>query len=163
MDAPGGHAARFEVVEFCDQHLRIDDAAGADHAVGAGIEDPRRQVVKLVGLLADDHRVPRVRPAVVAAHEIRVAREQVDDLALPFVAPLRADDHGRGHAASLTQEPSSGCSYAQAMRRWAVLPGAALAAAIAAGATASAPRHRPAIRPVRVSAPVWTFVQPSGK
>ena len=45
----------------------------------------------------DDHGVAGVRPALVAADEVRVLREQVDDLALAFVAPLRADDDGRGH------------------------------------------------------------------
>ena len=44
---------------------------------------------------------PAFGPAVVAADEIRVAGEQVDDLALALVAPLRADDHGRGHAGSM--------------------------------------------------------------
>ena len=47
--------------------------------------------------LADDDRVPCVRAALVAAHEIRVLREQVDDLALAFVSPLRADDDCRWH------------------------------------------------------------------
>ena len=40
----------------------------------------------------------RVRATLVAADEIGVLREQVDDLSLPLVAPLRADDDGRGHA-----------------------------------------------------------------
>ena len=53
---------------------------------------------ELAGLAAGDDRVPGVRPAVVAADEIRVLGEQVDDLALALVAPLGPDDHGRGHA-----------------------------------------------------------------
>src|SRR3972149_4342537 len=42
-------------------------------------------------------RVARVRPALVAADEIGPQCEQVDDLALALVAPLRPDDDGRGH------------------------------------------------------------------
>ncbi len=48
--------------------------------------------------LADDDRVPGVRPALVAADDISTLREQVDDLALALVTPLRADDDGRWHA-----------------------------------------------------------------
>ena len=40
---------------------------------------------------------PAFGPALVAADDVRLAREQVDDLALALVAPLRADDHGGGH------------------------------------------------------------------
>ena len=58
---------------------------------------PRRNLPDLVGLVADDDRVAGVRTALVAADEIGVLREEVDDLSLPFVAPLRADDDGRGH------------------------------------------------------------------
>ena len=52
---------------------------------------------ELVGLAVGDDRVPRIRAAVVAADEIRVLGEQIDDLALALVAPLGADDDGRGH------------------------------------------------------------------
>ena len=49
----------------------------------------------------DDDRVPGVRAALVAADEVGVLGEQVDDLALALVAPLRADDDGRRHARSV--------------------------------------------------------------
>ena len=52
-------------------------------------------------LAADDDRVPGVRPALVAADHIRALREQVDDLALALVAPLRADDDGRRHVVAV--------------------------------------------------------------
>ena len=76
--------------------LGIDDAAGADHAGLAG-DDAARDLADLERLAARDDRVPRVRTALVAADDVRVLRQQVDDLALAFVTPLRADDHGRGH------------------------------------------------------------------
>ena len=62
---------------------------------------PLGECADLVRLVADDDRVPRVRAALVTADDIRVLREQVDDLALAFVSPLRADDDGRKHARSL--------------------------------------------------------------
>ena len=51
-------------------------------------------------LAAGDDRVPRIGPAVVAADEIGMLGQQVDDLALALVSPLGADDHGRRHETS---------------------------------------------------------------
>jgi hypothetical protein len=41
--------------------------------------------------------VPGVRPALVAADDVRFLGQQVDDLALPLVAPLRTDYDGGWH------------------------------------------------------------------
>ena len=79
----------------------IDDAARSDRAPLPG-DDPGRDLPDLVGLVVDDDGVAGVRPALVAADQIGLLREQVDDLALPLVAPLRADDDGRGHAGQST-------------------------------------------------------------
>jgi hypothetical protein len=94
----GRDPALLEPVDFLQQDLRVDDAAGPEHADLAR-EDPRRQVAELERLAVHDHRVAGVRAALVPADDIAVLREQVDDLPFAFVAPLGADDHGRGHAA----------------------------------------------------------------
>jgi hypothetical protein len=95
--------ACLELVELADQYLRVDHAPGAEHAQGARIENPGRDVVELVRLAAGDDRMAGVRAALVPADEVRVAGEQVDDLALAFVAPLRADDDGGGHRRELSR------------------------------------------------------------
>ena len=82
-----------------------DEDLGVDHAAAPRTHSlpwriPDGHVVELELLVADDDRVPRVRPALVAADEVRMLGEQVDDLALPLVTPLRPDDHGRGHQTS---------------------------------------------------------------
>ena len=77
--------------------LGVDHAAGADHR-GLARDDAARGLADLERLAAGDDGVPGVRPALVAADHIRALREQVDDLALALVAPLRADDDGRWHA-----------------------------------------------------------------
>src|ERR671923_559951 len=89
-------AAGAEFVELAEQHLRVDDAAGTDHRRLAR-DDAGRELTELERLAAGDDRVPRVRAALVAADDVRVLRQEVDDLPLALVAPLRADDHGRGH------------------------------------------------------------------
>ena len=83
-------------VELSDEHFRIDDAAGTEDCRLPG-EDPRRDLADLVRLAVEDDRMPCVRTALVAAYEVGFLGEQVDDLPLAFVAPLRSDDHGRRH------------------------------------------------------------------
>ena len=89
-------SSRPVAVELVDQHLRIDDAAVADHARLAE-DDPARDLADLEGLAVGDDGVPGVRATLVTADEVGVLREQVDDLALALVAPLRTDDYGRRH------------------------------------------------------------------
>ena len=95
-EAVRAEPARFELVDLRNQDSGVDDAARPDRADLAA-DDSRRDLPDLVRLLAHDDRVPGVGAALVAADEVGVPREQVDDLAFPLVAPLRADDHGRGH------------------------------------------------------------------
>ena len=89
--------AGLEIVELPDQDARVNDATGSDRAALAG-DDPARDLTDLVRLPGNDDRVAGVRTALVAADEVGLLREQVDDLPLALVAPLRADDDGRGHA-----------------------------------------------------------------
>ncbi len=95
----GREPARLQLVQLLDEHRRIDDAAGTEHALLAP-EDPRGHVPELVRLPVGDDGVAGVRTALVAADEIRVLGQQVDDLALALVAPLRPDDDGRWHGLS---------------------------------------------------------------
>ena len=60
-----------------------------------------RQQRQLVDLAVDDQRVAGIVAALEAHHDVGALRQPVDDLALAFVAPLRADDHHIGHASSL--------------------------------------------------------------
>src|SRR5207244_9316382 len=109
MGVPGqvqairGEAAALEIVQLLAEAARVDDAAGADHAVLAG-QDAGRKVAQLLRLVADEDRVPGVRPAVVAADDVRMLGEQVDDLALPLISPLRADDDRGWHDRSVPAE-----------------------------------------------------------
>jgi hypothetical protein len=95
-DGLGRDAAALELVQLGDQQARVDDAARADDAELSG-EDPRGDVVERERLPVEHDRVPGVRAALVAADDVRVHGEEVDDLPLALVAPLRSHDHGRRH------------------------------------------------------------------
>src|SRR5205823_2792322 len=80
-----------------EQDPRIEDHAVADDAGRVGIENPGGNEVEPKFLTGIDDRVPSVVAALGADDHAGVLREQVDDLALPLVAPLAAYED-RDHA-----------------------------------------------------------------
>ena len=90
-------ALGLQALDLHDQHGGIRDDAVPDDAELAGVEDAGRDEVE-DGLLAPHHqRVAGVVPALEADHHVGVLGEEVDDLALALVAPLRTDDHDIRH------------------------------------------------------------------
>ncbi len=94
-------------VELVGEHLRVDHRPVADHAQLVGIEDPARHQVQLEHLVAAHDCVAGVVAALEAHDRIGTLGEHVGDLALPFVAPLGADDHDSRHRPQCTAGP--GC------------------------------------------------------
>ena len=90
----------FELVHLGEERRRIDDHAVADHAGDARVQDARRNQVQDELLAADVDRVAGVVAALVAAHDREMRRQQIDDLALAFVAPLGAQ-HGDVHVTAI--------------------------------------------------------------
>lgn len=82
---------RDERLDLLEDRGRIEHHAGRDHIHHVRIQNPAGNVVQLVGLIAHHHRVPGVRPALVADHDLILRREQIDQLPLGFVAPLQPD------------------------------------------------------------------------
>jgi hypothetical protein len=103
-----------EIVELADELLGIHDTAGSDGALLAR-DHPRGQVTELEDLVPDADRVTGVRAALVAADEVGLLGEQVDDLSLALVSPLRAHDDGGRHGSSLP--PISDCERASCLER----------------------------------------------
>ena len=56
--------------------------------------------MELEDTVADDDRVPCVHTALIPHHHIGGTAQQIGDLSLPFIAPLRTDDNnvGQGHS-----------------------------------------------------------------
>ena len=80
-----------QLVDLREQRLRIDDDAVADDADDAVVQDAGRDQVQDELLAADVDRVAGVVAALIARHDREARRQQVDDLALAFVAPLGAE------------------------------------------------------------------------
>ena len=67
-----------------EHHAIADDRQGAAH-------NARGQQAQLIGLVADDQRMPRIMPALKADNDIGAAGKPIDNLALALIAPLRAN------------------------------------------------------------------------
>src|SRR5581483_250465 len=87
------------------QRLRRDHYAVADEAIDALAHDSGGDEVQHRLLAADHQCVPGVVPALEAHHALGAIGKPVDDLALAFVAPLRADDDDVARAAHLSPAP----------------------------------------------------------
>src|SRR5262249_13834722 len=75
-----------------EQRLRIDDHAVADDAGDAGEEDAGGHEPQDELRAVDVDGVPGVVAALVAGHDRELRRQQIDNLALAFVTPLRTED-----------------------------------------------------------------------
>jgi hypothetical protein len=92
-----GDALTFQFSHLVEEGLRIEHDAIADHGQLRGPQHAGRQQRQLVGLAVDDKRMAGIVAALEAHDDIGLLRQPVDDLALPFVAPLGADDDNIGH------------------------------------------------------------------
>ena len=81
-----------QTIRFDEERFGIDDHAVAEHTRFATMHDSGGQQVQHKGLVADLDGVTGVVTALVAGNDIEPLPEQIDDLALTFIAPLGADD-----------------------------------------------------------------------
>ena len=92
---------RLQRVDLVEQRRQVDDDAVADHRHDVVVEHAARDQLQGVTLAADDHGVPGVVPALVADDVAVLLGQQIDDLGLALVSPLRPDDDGDRHVRRL--------------------------------------------------------------
>jgi hypothetical protein len=83
-----------ECLELLEEAGEVDDDAVAEEACAAGVDEPGGEEVEREGAAVGDDRVSGVVPARAARADVGVGGEDVDELALALVAPLRAEDDG---------------------------------------------------------------------
>ena len=83
-------------VELPEHHPRIHNGAGADQAGRVGIEDAGGNQVQFEHLVLHHDGVAGIHSALIAHHHIGGAAEEIGDLALALVTPLRTDDDDVG-------------------------------------------------------------------
>ena len=80
-----------QLVDLGEQRLRIDDDAVADDAGDAGMQDAGRNQAQHELRAVDVDGVAGVVSALIPRDDREMRRQQIDDLAFAFVAPLRAE------------------------------------------------------------------------
>ena len=98
-------ALLLQPVDLGDQRARIEHDAVADHRKLVRPHHAGRQQRQLVGYAVDDERMAGVMTALEANDDVGLLRQPIDDLALAFVAPLRADHHHIRHSDTLPPGP----------------------------------------------------------
>ena len=91
-DDPAGR----ELVELAEECLGLEHDAVADDAGNVGVEDPRGNLAQDEVRVADDHGVAGVGAPLIPDDEVGLLSQNVDQLALALVSPLRSDDHHTG-------------------------------------------------------------------
>src|SRR5438105_14436412 len=84
-----------ETVDLGEERIGVEHHTVTDRAAHAGVKDAARNLVEHEGRVAGVNGMPGVGTALVADHPVRALGEDVDQLSLPFVAPLRANDDER--------------------------------------------------------------------
>mmetsp|Transcript_4789 Transcript_4789/g.12296 ORF Transcript_4789/g.12296 Transcript_4789/m.12296 type:complete len:416 (+) Transcript_4789:506-1753(+) len=106
----------FQRVQLFHHCRQVACNAVADEILAALVDDPAGEQVERVLLTVDNKRVACVGSAVKASAELHVLRQNVDQLALALVAPLRPEHHaeaprlvvraiGRGHHVAAVPSP----------------------------------------------------------
>src|SRR5258708_5108223 len=90
--------ARFlQSVHLIEQSHGVHHHAVADDGLDTGAQNPARDELQNVLRLADENRVPGVMPTLVTRNDVEFVGEEIDNLALALVAPLRAQHDDVGH------------------------------------------------------------------
>ena len=87
----------FEILYLVDEGSRIHHDSIADHRLHARSQDAAWNQFEDELLLADEHGVPGVVPALITRDDVKLLRKEVYNLAFSFVAPLSAQNNDVAH------------------------------------------------------------------
>jgi len=98
-EEPPGHvdARRRQLIGFFQQGDGVHHEAVADHSFLPRLQNAAWNEPDDELLVADDDGVAGVMAALVAHHVVELVREQINQLALAFIAPLRAENDDVAH------------------------------------------------------------------
>jgi len=112
----------------------VNDNTVANDAGGVGVDETGRQQMELEGFAIDNDGMPRVVASGAARDDVEFSAESVDNLALAFVAPLRAEHNSCTHLERDIPCWGSTCIFEREVEGCALRTGFAAAAAAAAAA-----------------------------
>ena len=96
----GRHALFVQAVDLAQHRLGVDDHARPDHVDAVRVEDAGRDELELIGLAVYHDGMAGVVAALAAHNQIGLRRENINEFALAFVAPLGAENNLTWHRIS---------------------------------------------------------------
>ena len=80
-----------QTIQFFQQSQWIDDNAGRDHGFDVALKNPGRQQAQLIGLAVKLDGMTSIVASLIPHNDVMTFCQDVDDLALGFVAPLQTN------------------------------------------------------------------------
>jgi hypothetical protein len=96
-----------ELIHLFNQGSRIHDNAVSDDTRRASVQDARGNEMKDVGSPFVDDGMPGIGPTLIPDDNIGIAGQDINDLALTLIAPLRPDDDEITHNVGMPQPVST--------------------------------------------------------
>ena len=100
MQLVGRNALFVQAVDFAQHGLGVDHHARTYHICAVRIQNARRNELQLVFDTVCHDRVAGIIAALTADNQVSFARENINKLALAFVAPLGAENYLTWHRIS---------------------------------------------------------------
>jgi hypothetical protein len=94
-----------EVAQLLEERVGVDHHAVAEHALHFVVEDARGDQPQREVLVAEADGVAGVVAALETGHDVERRAQEVDDLPLPLVPPLHADDDDVAHGLTPLARP----------------------------------------------------------
>ena len=104
-EAMGGDTLVLECVQLVQKDARIHHDTVSDDRRYVFVQNSTRHELESEGLAVHDHRMTGVVTALVADDEVHLFCDEVGELALTLVTPLRADHDRCRHAQPLQLGP----------------------------------------------------------
>jgi hypothetical protein len=95
-------AIAFQIGDFFNEYLRVEDHTVADHASLAGMENPGRYEMENQFLISDHQGVSCIVSTLITDYIIRELCIDIDNFPFTFVAPLGAYYQDIRHSISLS-------------------------------------------------------------
>ena len=81
-----------KTIQFFQNRMRVDDDSRRNHRLNVALQNAGWQKAEFICVAVEFNRVPSVVSALIADHDVVFFREQIDDFAFGFVAPLQTNN-----------------------------------------------------------------------
>src|SRR4051812_37022984 len=86
---------RDQLIDLGEERIGIENDSISDCTSHTGMKNSARDLMQNEGFFSDMHGVARICATLISHHPVGTLGDNIDELALPLIAPLCADDYDR--------------------------------------------------------------------